>query len=281
MVSIIIVNYKSSRDIDTCLASIIEHERQYKKYEIIIVDNNSGDQNLPGLKKKYPFVTIIDAPKNGGFAYGNNIGIRAASHDIIFLLNPDTFIKANSIEKLYNRLSGDPGLDLIGPLLRYPDGRNQSYYLPKTYLTLWKMFCSEFNIYRLFPRSRVINSYYRTYMDYEKETYVEQISGAALMFKKRILDKTGLMDENYFLYFEESDFCLQAVKNGFRLLYYPGSTVFHVGGYEKSSWQENIGITSLKYYFRKNFNVMAPYAAVLIHRLGESVRSILASPKKS
>ncbi len=279
MISIIVVNYKSSKDIYTCLASIVKYETNYKKYEIIIVDNDSNDPDLQRLKNSFPQIKILYAPKNGGFAYGNNLGIAVATFDYIMLLNPDTYLEDNSIEKLYNRLACGSDADLIGPMLLYPDKRNQSYYLPKSYLTLWKLFCAQFNLYKLFPNSRLFNSYYRTYMDYEKEVYVEQISGAALMFKKNILGKTGLMDDNYFMYYEESDFCYQAVKNNCRLLYYPQSKIIHIGGYSNTSkWHSNVATQSLKYYFKKNFSTVSSLIALLLFNLGETIRRSV--PKK-
>lgn len=273
MLSIILVNYKNSRDIQLCLSSIIKHEPRHGEYEFIIVDNDSADQYLPDLQTRFPSIKIIYAPMNGGFAYGNNIGIQAATHDVILLLNPDTYVEDNSIEKLYDRLANDPDIDLIGPILLYPDGKNQSYYLPKSYLTLWKLFCVEFFLYKLFPKIKLFNSYFRTNMDYDKELEVEQLSGAALMFKKSILEKTGLMDDNYFMYYEESDFCYQAVKNGCHLLFYPQSSIIHVGGFSNDSpWHRKIALRSFKYYFKKNFNFITALFAIILFTTGESLK---------
>ena len=255
MLSIIIVNYNSSKDIEVCLNSIVQFEPCYKEYEIIIVDNNSNDKGLKGIKNQFPFVKIIMAPENGGFAYGNNRGIETASGDYILLLNPDTYIKDNSIEKLYLRLlKGD--VQLIGPQLFGKNGTNDSYYSPKSFLTLWKLIGERFYFYKLFKPIKPFNSLFRTYMNYSKEQNVESIGGAALMFKKTILEKTGLLDERYFLYFEENDFCMQAHNAGFKLLYYPGSHVVHVGGTTSETGSDFAAMhrmKSFKKYFKKNF----------------------------
>jgi GT2 family glycosyltransferase len=175
----------------------------------------------------------------------------------------------------------DPEVDMIGPMLLFPDKTNQSYFNPKSYLTLWKLFCEQLYLFRLFPRIRIFNSYYRTYMDYNREAYVEQISGAALMFKKYILSRTGLMDDNYFMYHEESDFCYQAVKNGFRLLYYPQSKIIHVGGFTNDSkWHRKAIFTSLKYYFKKNFGALSCLLAITIYKAGETLRIAIKSLQK-
>src|SRR5512137_1339395 len=122
MLSIIIVNYKSSKDIHILLESIVRNEPGYEKFEFIIVDNNSNDDGLDAIKENFPFVKMLYSGKNGGFAYGNNIGIKEAKGDCIFLLNPDTYISMPCIEKLYDRLRNTPDWDMIGPKLLFPDG---------------------------------------------------------------------------------------------------------------------------------------------------------------
>lgn len=275
MLSIIIVNYKTSKDLTRCLESIVKYEKNYRDYEFIIVDNNSDDPGLENIQKNFKFIKLIHAPKNGGFAYGNNIGIRQARGDYIFLLNPDTYLSDNSIEKLLSRITGDKGVHIIGPKLLNADGSNQSYYLPKSYLTLWKLFCEQMFLYRLFKKIKPLNSYFRTYMDYDRETPVEQVSGAAFMFRRDLIDAIGLLDENYFMYFEESDYCMQAAKNGFGLLYYPESCITHtqsMGTHSERSVRDYI--TSLKYFFRKNYAVLVYYPAMFIYFIGSMLRLI-------
>lgn len=273
MLSIIIVNYKTSHDLFTCLESIVRYEASYNKYEFIIVDNNSDDPGLKDIQNTFKFVKIIYAPKNGGFAYGNNIGIKSAQGDYIFLLNPDTYLSDKSIENLLNKLQTDNTIQIIGPKLLNADGSNQSYYLPKSYMTLWKLFCEQFYLHRIFKQIKPFNSYFRTYMDYEKEVFVEQVSGAAFMFRRDIIDSIGLLDENYFMYFEESDYCLQAVKHGFRLLYYPKSIITHTqtaGTLSERAIRDFV--KSFKYYFKKNFNSIIYYHAITLFIAGSILR---------
>ncbi len=277
MLSIIIVNYKTSDDLDICLNSIKKSEPSFKKFEIIIVDNNSNDTGLEKIKKKYNFVKIIYASKNGGFAYGNNIGIKAAKGDVIFLLNPDTFVKDNSINKLYDKLRNS-NYSFIGPNVLYPDERNQSYFTPKSYLTTWKLFCEKLYLYRILKKIKKFNSYYQTYMNYNKERDVEEIAGSAFMFKKEVLNIIGFLDENYFMYFEESDYCYQAVKHKLKLLYYPEAKIYHVGGLiSESNWQRSTRdyTFSFKYYFKKNFSILSYYMANCLFFLGSFLRFIL------
>lgn len=280
MLSIIIVNYKSSSDIHTCLKSIRDHDQCFADYEFIIVDNASNDKNFESLKQKFPNVKLIFAEKNGGFSYANNIGFNLASRNTILMLNPDTYVTDNSIQLLYKRLTNDPDLDMIGPLLLYPDGRNQSYFHPKSYPTFWKIFCERFFFHRLFSKSKLFNSYFQTYMKYDSERSVEQICGAAIMFKKTLLGKIGLLDEHFFMYFEESDWCYRAVGKGLKLLYYPCARIYHDEGLiqpEKSQRYAKIFGNSFLYYFKKNSHVSL--LASIVYILGCCLR--LITPNKS
>lgn len=274
VLSIIIVNYKSSDDISRCLSSIVKYETKFIDYEFIIVDNNSNDHKLKELNEKFPFIKIIYAPQNGGFAYGNNVGIRHSSGEFVFLLNPDTYIEDNSIETLLDRIASDASIDIIGPKLLNTDKTNQSFFAPKSYLTLWKLFCQQLYLHKLFKRSKIFNSYYRTYMNYNEETLVEQVSGAALMFRRSVLNMTGLLDENYFMYFEESDFCLQAIKKGKKLLYYPKSIIIHIHADGiQSEGSINYFVNSFKHHFKKNFKT-AYYPALFIYSIGSVIRLV-------
>ncbi len=247
-------------------------------YEFIVVDNNSNDPGLPELAIKYPFVKFINAPENGGFSYGNNIGIKQSTGDIIFLLNPDTWLNDAAITKLLRRIESDDFLDIIGPQLFFPDGNNQSFYLPKTYLTLWRLSCEQFFLHRIFKTIKIFNSYFRTYMDYSVECQVEQVSGAALMMKKNVIQKIGYLDEDYFMYFEESDFCLKAVKAGMKLLYYPEAKIIHKGGLtsdSKSDVTTSFFYHSFKMYFKKNFGTVSTLLASSTLFIGTLTRFII------
>lgn len=264
-------------DLFNCLKSIVRHEKNYRKYEFIIVDNNSDDPGLEKIKNTYKFTKVIYAPKNGGFAYGNNIGINNSKGDYIFLLNPDTYITDNSIEKLLSRIA-EKDIDIIGPKLLNADGSNQSFIIPKSYLTLWKLFCEQLYLHKIFKNIKFLNSYFRTYMDYDKETSVEQVSGAAFMFKREIIKKIGMLDENYFMYFEESDFCMQAIKHGLRLLYYPESKITHTQAAGTTSERAiRDFVASFKYFFKKNYSLLTYYLALCIFTFGTLLRLIKSS----
>jgi len=278
VLSIVVVNYKTSHDVDICLDSIEKYEPNFNEYEFIVVDNCSKDSGFEKLKVKHPYVKLIYAQKNGGFAYGNNRGFEAALGDVILMLNPDTYLKDNAIEKAYKRLIEDPEISLLGPKLIDPDGTNQSYFHAKTYPTLWRVFCERMYLHRIFKKSKLFNSYFQTYMDYGKERYVEQICGGALMFKRFVVEKIGYIDEEYFMYFEETDWCRKAVKCGLKLLYYPESVIVHDEGLTKEENTKRNAVyfvNSLKYYFKKNGFFSTYYATISIYLLGTLIRVVV------
>jgi len=279
MISIIYVNYKTSGDIYVSLSSIVRNEKNYKNYEYIIVDNNSDDSNgLDKIQKDFPFVKTIYAPRNGGFAYGNNIGINHCSGNIIFLLNPDTYINDNSIEILADRIQSDPAIHIIGPQLLNTDGSNQSCIAPKSYLTLWRLFCDQMFLHRIFRRSKIFNSHLRDYLNPDRECFVQNVSGAAFMFKRDVIEKIGLMDELFFMYFEETDYCLRADKNGLKMLYYPESKITHlIGSSNKPGSEKSVMFftNSFKLYFKKNFSTVTYYTALTVLSAGSLLRLII------
>ncbi len=286
MLSIIYVNYKTSKDILNSLASIVKYEKNYKSYEFIIVDNDSGDSGIEIIRKNYPFVKIIQAPKNGGFAYGNNIGINNSNGDMLLLLNPDTYLTNNGIELLLSRIQNDSSIDIIGPQLLNVDGTNQSAIAPKSYLTLWQLLCDQLFLNRLFKKSKIFNSYLKTYLDPEKESFVTCVSGAAFMFRRNIIDKIGLLDELFFIYFEETDYCLRADKHGLKMLYYPGSKITHLYGSSNTPGSErsiSYYVDSFKRYFKKHNNNLIYIASLSILTSGSLLRLIflklLSRPK--
>lgn len=275
MLSIVFVNYKSSADLSRCLASIERHDPGFPNYEIVVVDNRSSDMGLPKLLPDYPSVRLIEAERNGGFSFGNNIGIRSTTGDFILFLNPDTYVEDDSIGKMHDRMLRDPSVAMLGPKLLFPDGRNQSFFEPKSHFDLWKLFCYEFSLHRLFPGSRLFDSLFRIGMDYEVETPVESVPGSALMFRRELIEIIGEMDERYFMYFEEMDFCLRATRNGGKLLYFPAGRIYHVGGLTRpEKWPLNARAyaESFKYFFSKHFPSWQTNPAIALLLFGALIR---------
>lgn len=224
--SIIIVNYKSKKKLENCLFSIYNSNLNPIKYEVIVVENCSGD-DLSGLQKKYNFDLIV-SEKNLGMGEGNNLGIKKAKAGYILVLNPDTVINASALTILFKRLKSEEEIGLIGPRLNYPDGSLQyscsrfpSFFMP----ILRRTFLGEY-----FKVKR--DKFMMTDFNHDKSIEVDWLMGSCLMFKKSWIKDDGsvyspLFDKRYFMYFEDIDLCREIKKNGKIIIYEPKAIIIH------------------------------------------------------
>ncbi|MBI5870711.1 MAG: glycosyltransferase family 2 protein [Actinobacteria bacterium] len=276
--SFIIVNYKSSRLLRHCLDSIKGSNLDIS-YEVIVVDNNSADSGLKELQLDHQDVVFMELPENRGFAAGNNAGIIASSGEVIALVNPDVVLGAGAIQILYEKLSAQKDLGIVGPKIFYADHRLQTEVLPKKLPTLSRLAAEMFYFGKLFPHNAALNSYYGGGLDYDKEQEMEQVSGACLMIKKDVVNRIGLMDEGYFLYFEETDWCLRCARAGYKILYVPEATIVH---HEGGSSSGNKKVSIQNYYrsqlrfFRKNYGIADVLFLYMLNVAGFAFRLLTA-----
>lgn len=225
--SIIIVNYKSRRKLINCLASIVQADLTGINYEIIIVDNNSGDY-LGDLPARYSRLCLINSPKNLGMGGGNNLGIRNSSGEFILVLNPDTIIENRAIEVLIDYARRNPQVGVVGPKLLYPDGSLQPS-------------CARFPVFFMpFLRRTFLGDYFKeirdrfTMNDFDHNSIkeVDWLMGSCMLFRRRLTLPDGeifepLFDERYFMYFEDIDLCRQIWTKGAAVVYNPEAVVIH------------------------------------------------------
>jgi len=203
-VSIIILNYNGKNILKKCLESI-ENKTLYKNYEIIVVDNNSTDDSIKMLQKFFPEIKLIRNPKNYGFAKGNNIGVREVlkhGTDYILLLNNDTEVTENWLKGMIEIANSDERIGIVGPQLILPNGNVQKNCYSYKY-GLTKKFAPD------------------------KTQDVDCVSGACMLIKRDLVEKIGLLDERFILYFEEVDYSMRTKKAGYRIIYTTEVTVHH------------------------------------------------------
>ena len=225
--SIIIVNYHSRPKLETCLNSIFEVDNYIFKYEVIIVENNSGD-DLSVLTQKSDKIKLINSPKNLGMGGGNNLGIKAAQGEYILVLNPDTVIKEGALNTLFAYLQANPQVGIVGPKLLNPNGSLQysCSRFPKVYMPiLRRTFLGDY-----FSVNR--DHFQMREFDHASIKQVDWLMGSALMFKKRLVLADGKIwepafDQRYFMYFEDTDLCRTTLKNGFKVIYNPEAIFIH------------------------------------------------------
>lgn len=215
-ISIIIVNLNGKKWLEKCLKSVLESDYPLGKLEVILVDNGSTDDSLEFVSRNFPNVKIISLDKNYGFAQGNNIGFERSTGDFILLLNNDASLQKNNLEIMVREiertkdagilqpkilLTGNRGLDSCGSFLTNT-GFLYHYGLGEN------------------PNDPV----------YNRKIPVFSIKGACMLIKREVIKKIGLFDNDFFAYFEESDFCHRAWIAGYSVYYTPRAAVYHMRG---------------------------------------------------
>ena len=250
--SIIIVSWNVRKELTDCIASI-NNNSPACEYEIIVVDNASSDGSVELIQKEFPQIRIIANSSNLGFATANNQALKIAAGDYILLLNPDTIVHKNSLDSLIKVLEENPDFGMCGPKLI---DENAVLYHSIGYIPTFRSILHSKTFFRSLG---VFRGHYKKLtapnFNYDKQGDVEQLSGAALMVRRPLMDKIGGMDEKFFLYYEDVDFCLRIRKAGLKIIYVPSATITHIGG--KSSEQVSarkriILYKSLFIYFRKH-----------------------------
>lgn len=220
-VSIVLVNWNGWKNTTLCLASL--QEVDYPDVDIIVVDNNSTDDSVSRIREKYTFATVLESGENLGYAGGSNIGIRyALEHgaEYVWLLNNDTLIDENALKALISRMQQDPEIGICGSkLIRFPDCDTVQALGGGTY-DPWMGKMRELGIGE--PEDRPVDRE-------EIEQKMDYVAGASMLVSRRFLEEVGLMNEEYFLYFEEIDWAWRGRKS-FKLGFAMDSRVYHKGG---------------------------------------------------
>ncbi|MFH1610428.1 MAG: glycosyltransferase family 2 protein [Patescibacteria group bacterium] len=217
-ISIIIVNYNGQDFLSDCLESVLKSN--YPNFEVIFVDNNSNDDSI-NIVNKFSEVKIIKNNKNLGFARANNIGIKQASGDAYFLLNNDTIINPELVTVLSKELFSSEQIGIVGPKIYFLKQNEK----PENQKTIW------------FAGGKInwktAKSWHigkdkddSDYKDQKKE--VDFITGCALMIKKEVVSKIGLLEKKFFAYYEDADWCQRAKKAGYKVVYVPFDGVWHL-----------------------------------------------------
>lgn len=234
--TIAIVNYRTGALVIDCLASIVADPSLPPDTRIIVVDAVSGDGSSEMISNAIAAndwsgrIALVDLPKNGGFAYGNNKAIQAADalwgrSRAYHLLNPDTVVRAGAIGALSQFLDEHPAAGIVGSSLENPDGTKQacSFRFPTPFSELE----SEA---RVGPLTKMLRRWRVVLPVGEEPSRAEWVSGASMLVRREVIDQIGWLDEEYFLYYEELDFCQRAVSDGWECWTVPQSRVIHLCG---------------------------------------------------
>lgn len=225
MLSISIVTFNNEGTIKTCLGSIFKHANRFN-FEVIVVDNNSSDNTIHIIEENFKQVRIIENKKNVGFGAAHNMAIQSTGGKYHLVLNPDITLLEDSIGKLIDFMEKNNDVGLVSPKIVFPDGSIQ--YLCKREPRLFDLGIIRFTpgfIKSVFKKR--IDYYEMRDTGYDKIMDVPSLSGSFMLFRKSVLDRIGGFDENYFIYFEDTDITRRTAETA-RTVFYPYTSVIHL-----------------------------------------------------
>ena len=252
--SVIIVNYNVKHYLEQCIDSI-EKAGQNITHEIIVADNNSSDGSIPYLKARFPQVTYIENKENLGFAKANNQAIRIAKGEYIMLLNPDTILGESALQDCITFMDSHPSAGAAGVRMLKSDGKfalESRRGIPTPFTSMCKMT----GLCTLFPKSKTFGKYYMQYLDENKASEIEIISGACMFIRRSTLEQSGLLDEDFFMYGEDIDLSFRLLKTGKTNHYIPTRILHYKGeSTEKTSYRYvYVFYQAMLIFFRKHYS---------------------------
>ncbi len=242
--SVIIVSYNVKYFLEQCLISVHKASEEID-CEIFVVDNNSADESCSMVKNEFPGIKLIRNHTNRGFSAANNQAIKLAKGKFILILNPDTIVEKETFHKCINFMKDHPDAGVVG--VRMIDGKSR--FLPESKRGIpdpATAFYKMIGLSYLFPKSKRLNKYHLGFLDERKTNKVDIISGAFMFIRKEAVLKTGLLDEDYFMYGEDIDYSYRVLKAGFNNYYFPETTIIHLKGQSTSKTDIKVSIAFYK-----------------------------------
>lgn len=226
--SVVILSY-NTRDLLAQTLRTVEDAVEGLAAEVIVVDNASRDGSAEMVEEQFPAARVIRNQQNIGFAAGNNVALRQVEGRHVLLLNSDTVVRRDTLRCLTAFLDEHPEAGAAGCKILNPDGTLQ-LSCRRGFPTPMAAFCKMSGLSRLFPNSPRMARYNLTYLDPEKTHEVDALSGSCMMVRKEAMDQVGLLDEDYFFYGEDLDWCFRIREAGWRIYYVPATEIIHFKG---------------------------------------------------
>ncbi len=273
--SIIIVNYNVKEFLENALISI-KKAIEGINAEIFVVDNASEDGSVEMIKQKFPEVKLIENDRNLGFAKANNQALKLAQGKYILLINPDTVVQEDTFKVLISFLESNPDCGMVGCKILNPDGTLQ-LACRRSFPTPWVALTKMIGLSSLFPKSKIFARYNLTYLDTEQVTEVDAVSGSFMMIRREVYEQVGGLDEDFFMYGEDIDWCYRIKKAGWKIYYVPYTQIIHFKG--ESTKRSNIDeirifYDAMKIFVKKHYKEFALLGVIL--RAGILFRGLIA-----
>jgi N-acetylglucosaminyl-diphospho-decaprenol L-rhamnosyltransferase len=251
--SIVIVNWNVRELLRHCLSSIYQATEASFELEAIVVDNASGDGSVVMVGESFPQVHLIANDENLGFTRGNNQAIAQSRGRYVLLLNPDTEVVGGALSTMVQYMDTHPQAGALGPQLLYPDGSVQPSR--RRFPTIATAFLESTVLQQWFPDNRVLRRYYIRDRGDDEVQEVDWVVGACLLARRQAIEQVGLLDEKFFMYSEEMDWCRRFKERGWRVVYLPTAQVIH---HEAKSSEQVKSLQHIQFqrskalYFRKH-----------------------------
>jgi len=222
-VAIIILNWNNWQDTVECLESLSQID--YPNYQIIVVDNGSNNDSVPQIRERFPVIQLLESGKNLGFSGGVNFGIdHAKDSDLILLLNNDTIVAKNFLTELVKTIITDDTIGLVGGKIYYFESTEPNALMHRNTNKIWS---AGGGITKFTKRTFHFGDKETDQGQYDQQREVDFLSGCCLLIKREVIEKIGPLDTDYFMYYEDVDFCLRAKARGYKIIYSPKGILWH------------------------------------------------------
>ncbi len=218
--SVVVVTYNALPYVEQCLASVAG-------WETVVVDHGSTDGTVDVVRRRFPDVRVVEQ-ENLGLGAGWNRGIRETAGRYVLILNADAWAAGDGVERLLRFAETRPDAAVVGPRLLNPDGSLQSSV--RGFPTLWRLATEYFFLRKLAPRSRALNAFYAGGFDHDRVAEAEFVMGSVMLVRREAIEQVGPLDEDFFLFSEETDWCYRFRRAGWKVLFFPEAEFVHVGG---------------------------------------------------
>ena len=278
--SVVVVTHRTPVDVRNCLVSLTEGGGMAGVAgEIIVIDNASNDGTAEMICADFPQVRLIANDENRGFSHGNNQGMQAGRGRNILLLNPDTLVPHGALAECVDFLEQqDEKVAAMTCRVQSVDGTYQ-WTASRRFITPWSECCRALLLDRVFKNSDLFNPEPDVHWDRTDTRSVECLLGAFMLIRRRVLETLGGLDERFFLMYEDADWCRRAVDAGYRLMFWPGAHITHIGG---QFWKQepvvvfaNAHLSAMTYFAKHHPRSLGVVRA--ISRFGDGMENRFAS----
>ncbi|MHC1732024.1 MAG: glycosyltransferase family 2 protein [Bacteroidales bacterium] len=233
--SICIVSYNTRDLLSDCLSSLYAAGLR-ASFEVIVVDNGSGDGSVEMLRQAYPQVRVVENHSNMGYTRPNNQALKLASGNYAVLLNPDTYVCPGAFDTLIGYMDAHPEVGVCTPKVLNRTGTLQKQ-CRRSAARPWDVVTYFTGLSRLFPKSPLFARYLKTYLDENQTSEVEAVSGSCMLIRRVVIEQIGYLDEAFFAYQEDADYSFRVRQAGWKIHYVPGAQIVHYGGHGGSQVQ--------------------------------------------